>query len=91
MVHLDAAFGEQLLDVTVDNEYRTYQRTASVITSGGKRNPANSDPGAATRRVDLIHSRVPNRPADRLRFHANSARECDTAFAQLLDVTEDNE
>ena len=32
---------------------RTYQRTASVITSGRKRNPANSERAAAACRVDL--------------------------------------
>ena len=43
MVNLDAAFGEQLLDVPVGQpEERRYQRTASVMTSGGKRNPAKS-------------------------------------------------
>ena len=73
VVHLDTAFGEQLLDVPVGQPEAHVPGTASVITSGGKRNPANSERAAATRRVDLIHSRVPNRQADRPRFQRNSA------------------
>jgi len=38
VVDLDATLGEKLFEVAVDNPYRRYQRTASKITSGGKRN-----------------------------------------------------
>ena len=58
VVHLDAAFGEQFLDVRSDSPNRRYQRTASVMTSGGKRNPANAEPGAVTRHADLTTSSV---------------------------------
>jgi hypothetical protein len=37
MVDLDATLGEQLLDVAVGSPKRRYQRTASTMTSGGKR------------------------------------------------------
>jgi len=36
VVHLDAAFRQQLLEVS-DRPNRRYQRTANRITSGGKR------------------------------------------------------
>jgi hypothetical protein len=45
MVDLDPALGEQLLDVAVSRAKRRYQRTASTITSEGKRKPAKADPG----------------------------------------------
>jgi hypothetical protein len=37
LVDLDAAFDQELFDVTVGQAERRYQRTASTITSGGKR------------------------------------------------------
>jgi hypothetical protein len=43
VVHVDAALGEDLLRVRYDNPYRRFQRTASMITSGENRNPANDD------------------------------------------------
>jgi dihydropteroate synthase len=43
VVDLDAALGQQLFDVAVRQAKRRYQRTASTITSGGKRKPANAD------------------------------------------------
>jgi hypothetical protein len=43
MVHLDTALGQQLLDIPIRQSVRRYQRTATVITSDGNRNPANAD------------------------------------------------
>jgi hypothetical protein len=43
VVDLDTAFGGQLLDVTVGQAKRRYQRMASTITSGGKQKPANAE------------------------------------------------
>jgi hypothetical protein len=45
VINVEAAFSEQLLDIPSDRAYRRYQRTARTITSGGNRNPANSDAG----------------------------------------------
>jgi hypothetical protein len=42
---IDPAFGEQLFNVTVGQAERRYQRTASTITSGGKRKPEKADRG----------------------------------------------
>jgi hypothetical protein len=49
MIDLDASLGQQLLSVPVRSPYRKYQRTATVITSGGNRNPAKLDLGAGSR------------------------------------------
>ena len=43
MVDLNATLGEKLFEVPVGNPYRRYQRTASKITSGGKRKPVNPE------------------------------------------------
>jgi hypothetical protein len=43
VIDLDAAFGQQLLDVAVRQREAQVQRTASTITSGGKQNPANAE------------------------------------------------
>jgi hypothetical protein len=43
VVDLDAALGEQLFDVAVGQPKRSYQRTASTMTSGGKQQPANAE------------------------------------------------
>jgi hypothetical protein len=43
VINLDAALGKQLLNVPVGQPKRRYQRTASTITSGGNRNPANAE------------------------------------------------
>jgi NAD(P)-dependent dehydrogenase (short-subunit alcohol dehydrogenase family) len=38
--HLDAALGEEFFDVAVGQAEAQVQRTATMITSGGKRKPA---------------------------------------------------
>ena len=43
VIHDDAAFGKEILHVAVGQAVRRYQRTASMITSGGNRNPAKLD------------------------------------------------
>jgi hypothetical protein len=48
VIHGDAAFGEEVLHVAVGQAVAQDQRTASVITFGGNRNPAKLDRGAAT-------------------------------------------
>ena len=58
--------------VTVDNAHRTYQRTASVITSGGKRNPANSERAAPACRVDLTNPGCPTARPIVLSSHATA-------------------
>jgi hypothetical protein len=40
VIHRDSALGQQFLHITVDKPYRRYQRTATVMTSGGNRKPA---------------------------------------------------
>jgi hypothetical protein len=50
VVHLDTPLGEELLDVAVRQAERRYQRTASTITSDGKRKPAKAERGAIDRR-----------------------------------------
>jgi hypothetical protein len=52
MVDLDAALGEQLLDVAIGQAEpnRKYQRTATTITSGGNRKPAKADRGRGAER-----------------------------------------
>jgi hypothetical protein len=46
VVDLDAALGEEFYDVAVgQTEARGYQRTATTITSGGKRKPAKMERG----------------------------------------------
>ena len=50
MVDIDAAFGEQFLDVAVRQAIAQYQRTATTITSAGKRNPAKAERGGDQRR-----------------------------------------
>jgi hypothetical protein len=49
VVDLDAAFGEQFLGVAVGETERSYQRTASTITSDGKRKPAKAERGGSDR------------------------------------------
>jgi hypothetical protein len=46
VIHPHAAFGQEFFDVAVGQPVAQYQRTATVITSGGKRNPANADLGS---------------------------------------------
>jgi hypothetical protein len=46
VIDVDAALGEQFLDVAVGRPKRRYQRTPTTITSGGKRNPAKADRGS---------------------------------------------
>jgi hypothetical protein len=43
VIDLDATLGQQLLDIAVRQSVARYQRTATVITSSGNRNPANAD------------------------------------------------
>jgi hypothetical protein len=50
VVDLNAAFGEELFDVAVGQAEARYQRTASTITSGGKRKPAKLERGGIDRR-----------------------------------------
>jgi hypothetical protein len=45
VVNLHAPLSEQLLDVAVDRPKRTFQRTASTMTSEGKRKPAKAECG----------------------------------------------
>jgi hypothetical protein len=42
VIHHDPALGQQLFHVPVGQAVRRYQRTATVITSRGKRKPANA-------------------------------------------------
>jgi hypothetical protein len=51
VVHLDTPLGEEFLDVAVGQaETQGYQRTASTITSDGKRKPAKAQRGGIDRR-----------------------------------------
>lgn len=50
MIHLDTALNEQLLHVAVRQPVPQVQRTATMITSGGNRNPPKPDRGGGTRR-----------------------------------------
>jgi hypothetical protein len=51
VIDLDAASGEQLLDVAIGQRAkRRYQRTAGTITSGGKQKPAKADRAIAAGR-----------------------------------------
>jgi hypothetical protein len=51
VVDLDAALGEQLLDIAIGQpKAQGYQPTASTITSEGKRKPAKAERGAIDRR-----------------------------------------
>jgi len=43
VVDLDPAFGEQFLDVANDSGKGRCQRTASMMTSGGKQKPTKAD------------------------------------------------
>jgi hypothetical protein len=43
LVDGDTPFGQQLLEIAVRQPVPRYQRTATVITPGGNRNPANAD------------------------------------------------
>jgi NAD(P)-dependent dehydrogenase (short-subunit alcohol dehydrogenase family) len=43
--HLDAALGEEFFDVAVGQAEAQVQRTATMITSGGKRKPAKVERG----------------------------------------------
>jgi hypothetical protein len=45
VVNLNAAFDQEFFDVTVGRPERRYQRTASTITSDGKRKPEKADRG----------------------------------------------
>jgi len=45
VVDLHTALGEQFLDIAVGEAETQYQRTATTITSGGKRKPTNADRG----------------------------------------------
>jgi hypothetical protein len=49
VVDLDAAFAEQFLGVAVGETERSYQRTASTITSDGKWKPAKAERGGSDR------------------------------------------
>jgi hypothetical protein len=51
MVDLDTAFDQQFLHVSVRGLKRRYHRTATTITSGGNRYPANADFGGGKRRA----------------------------------------
>jgi hypothetical protein len=46
VVDLDPVLGQELLDVPVGEAEPQYQRTARVMTSGGKRYPAKAELGA---------------------------------------------
>jgi hypothetical protein len=46
VIYLYATFRQELLDVSVGKPNRRYQRTAKVMTSGGKRYPAKAELGA---------------------------------------------
>ena len=50
MVDLDTTLEQQFLDVAVGQVVAQVQRTATMITSGGNRNPANADRGGRTGR-----------------------------------------
>jgi hypothetical protein len=49
MVRLDAALGEEFPEVAVGQAEGRYQRTASTVTSGGKREPARAERGGIDR------------------------------------------
>jgi hypothetical protein len=49
VVHLDTPLGEEFLDVAVGQPEAQYQRTASTITSAGKRKPAKTERGGVDR------------------------------------------
>jgi hypothetical protein len=49
MVRLDAALGEESPEVAVGQAEGRYQRTASTVTSGGKREPARAERGGIDR------------------------------------------
>jgi hypothetical protein len=51
VVDVDAAFGEEFLQVAVGEAVAQVPATASRITSGGNRNPANADGTGTTRRA----------------------------------------
>ena len=58
MVNIDAPLGQEFFHITVgESEACRYQRTATVITSGGNRNPANAQGATdrATQRAALIN------------------------------------
>ena len=48
VVNVDTAFGKKFFEVAIRQAVQRYQRTASMITSGGNRNLANADHGWAT-------------------------------------------
>jgi hypothetical protein len=68
VVDLDPAFDQELFDITVGQAKRRYQRTASTITSGGKRKLAKADRGtgigarAAGSHVASLAARTPAQP-----------------------------
>jgi hypothetical protein len=68
VIHLDAAFGEELLEVPVGHGVSQVPGTASRITSGGNRNPLNAEGACASgleRRLRFIPppSRAPGDPS----------------------------
>jgi hypothetical protein len=68
VVDLDPVFDQELFHVTVGQAKRRYQRTASTITSGGKRKLAKADRGtgigarAAGSHVASLAARTPAQP-----------------------------
>jgi hypothetical protein len=48
MVDLDAALGEEFFDVAVGQAEAQLPATATTMTSGGKRKPANVERGGST-------------------------------------------
>jgi hypothetical protein len=69
VVNLDATVDQQFLNVAIGQMKRRYQRTATTITSGGNRNPADADFGGShgRKRVDDFTAQV-------CLDHANSQR-----------------
>jgi hypothetical protein len=49
VVRLDTPLAEEFLDVAVGQAVAQYQRTASTITSEGKRKPAKAERGVIDR------------------------------------------
>ena len=43
VINADASFGEEFFEITIGKVVAEYQRTVTMITSGGKRKPANAD------------------------------------------------
>ena len=70
--------GEQFLDVQVGQQVPHVPAHRQRDHLGWEAKPGDPERATATRCVDLIHSRVPNHPADRPRFQRNSAAQVRT-------------